>query len=438
VGVYKHETGKWRLRIALAPGVRLSWAFDRKEDAQDYEGTLRAIRSAKRNDLIRYITDHRGQLDELRKAIAREGGVSKVEVDQLVANADATSVGQVAQEFYEYCLQPSAKSRLQRPFAPTTASAYKSHIKRFIKWLPGGATTRLASINETTLAHYHQHRVSVDKLSPVGADRSVTPIQALMSWATDPARRRAGVVAGAHPLRFTKSKAVPAEAKALTAEEMQRVRQHCPPEIWSIFEVTLGLGLRITECLFLRVSDVDFGERIVVIQPHTDRRLKTDSSAREVPIPDGLLKLLRRVVANSDGWHLWSEEWRAKGPSASADAWRAGYHRLAKKWAKACRDANVKATIHALRHTYGSRLADADVPPRDIAALMGHKSVATTERYWRTKETRKRSRAALKAVGATLLTIAAPPVPQSRAKSAKGRGSSAPKKRPATKKTGRQ
>ncbi len=216
------------------------------------------------------------------------------------------------------------------------------------------------------------------------------------------------------------------------------IRREAEREIWSIFEVTLGLGLRITECLFLRVRDIDFQEGIVVIQPHTDRRLKTDSSAREVPIPDGLLKLLRRVVAASDGWHLWSEEWRAKGPSESADAWRAGYHRLAKKWAKACRDANVKATIHSLRHTYGSRLADADVPPRDIATLMGHKSIATTERYWRTKETRKRNRAALTAVGATLLTVAAPPVPQSRAKSTKGRGASAAKKRPATKKTGRK
>lgn len=196
-------------------------------------------------------------------------------------------------------------------------------------------------------------------------------------------------------MRFTKSRAAPAEPKALLPEELQRVRQHCPPEIWSIFEVTLGLGLRITECLFLRVSDIDFEEGIVTIQPHPDRRLKTSSSAREVPIPNGLMRLLRRVVAERDGAHLWSGEWRAKGPSTSADAWRAGYHRLAKKWAKACREATVTATIHAPRHTYGARLADADVPPRDIAALMGHKSVATTERYWRTKETRKRNRAAL-------------------------------------------
>jgi hypothetical protein len=38
-------------------------------------------------------------------------------------------------------------------------------------------------------------------------------------------------------------------------------------------------------------------------------------------------------------------------------------------------------TIHTLRHTFGSLLALAGVPMRKIQALMGHKSITTTEGY---------------------------------------------------------
>lgn len=38
-------------------------------------------------------------------------------------------------------------------------------------------------------------------------------------------------------------------------------------------------------------------------------------------------------------------------------------------------------TIHTLRHTFGSHLAMAGVPMHVIQKLMGHRNLATTERY---------------------------------------------------------
>jgi integrase len=37
---------------------------------------------------------------------------------------------------------------------------------------------------------------------------------------------------------------------------------------------------------------------------------------------------------------------------------------------------------HDLRRSFGQRLADAGVPPRDLQAIMRHSSITTTERYY--------------------------------------------------------
>lgn len=55
-------------------------------------------------------------------------------------------------------------------------------------------------------------------------------------------------------------------------------------------------------------------------------------------------------------------------------------------------------TLHDIRHTYGTRLAEAGVPPHEIKALMGHASLASTERYLHAGEERmQRARDALSA-----------------------------------------
>jgi site-specific recombinase XerD len=54
-------------------------------------------------------------------------------------------------------------------------------------------------------------------------------------------------------------------------------------------------------------------------------------------------------------------------------------------------------TAHDMRHTYGSRLADENVPVHEIAALMGHASLRSVQRYLHATEERfKRARDALK------------------------------------------
>jgi integrase len=60
----------------------------------------------------------------------------------------------------------------------------------------------------------------------------------------------------------------------------------------------------------------------------------------------------------------------------------ARYVTIKTAWGNACRRAGIKdLRFHDLRHTFGTRAADAGVPLNAIRDVMGHKSTAMTERY---------------------------------------------------------
>jgi integrase len=58
------------------------------------------------------------------------------------------------------------------------------------------------------------------------------------------------------------------------------------------------------------------------------------------------------------------------------------YTSLKTAWKTACKQAGItNLRIHDLRHTFGTRAADAGAPLRAIQDVMGHSSIAMTERY---------------------------------------------------------
>jgi integrase/recombinase XerC len=138
----------------------------------------------------------------------------------------------------------------------------------------------------------------------------------------------------------------------------------------AVFMLLYGAGLRISEALSLKMSDAPFGETI---------RIKgKGAKTRIVPlIPAARLSLeryleLRRAAESGDEPLFLSVRGRPLSPRL--------VQMTMKTHAKAL-GLDDSATPHALRHAFATHLLAAGGDLRSIQELLGHASIAATQRY---------------------------------------------------------
>lgn len=138
-----------------------------------------------------------------------------------------------------------------------------------------------------------------------------------------------------------------------------------------LFELIQKSGLRISEALGLKVSDI----RVVDGEAKSVRVIGKGNKERQVPLPE----TFQRVMAMSIADKYRDEYLFAKKPGGKPVGQHAARAYLKKLIEKAGID--KKVTPHKLRHTYATRLLEKDVQLIDIQALLGHESIATTQIY---------------------------------------------------------
>ena len=159
--------------------------------------------------------------------------------------------------------------------------------------------------------------------------------------------------------------------KFMTSEELSAFFAACPPWERRIFSILLLSGMRRGEMENLEWSDVRFDLGVILIQAKSFWRPKTDE--RVIPLSEGLRTVLVEEYAERR-----SDRWVAGNREGGQE-----FH-LLPKLKKICRKANITpaaATVHALRHSFGAHLRMAGVPLANIADLMGHRDLATTQIY---------------------------------------------------------
>ncbi len=140
-------------------------------------------------------------------------------------------------------------------------------------------------------------------------------------------------------------------------------------------------GLRQGELIALRWQDIAWEDRRVrVVRNHVLGQFDTPKSrrsARSVPLSSQLARELRR----------WQQATRWRAPDAlvfaepvSGDVLRRGA--LMRRYRRALKAAQIDPhRFHDLRHTFGTAMAAAGVPMRTLQEWMGHRDIATTQRY---------------------------------------------------------
>lgn len=147
------------------------------------------------------------------------------------------------------------------------------------------------------------------------------------------------------------------------------IRNHC------IIEVLYGCGLRVSELVNLRISNINFNENFIKVEGKGDK-------IRLVPVADYTLNLISDYIQNTRSQGKIAPKFEDflflnnRGKSLT----RVMIFTFIKEYAQ---KADIRKSIspHTFRHSYATHLLRNGADLRFIQDMLGHSSITTTEIY---------------------------------------------------------
>ncbi|MCU7940492.1 MAG: site-specific integrase [gamma proteobacterium symbiont of Bathyaustriella thionipta] len=161
----------------------------------------------------------------------------------------------------------------------------------------------------------------------------------------------------------------------LTVEEVTRLIDAATPKYQAAFSIAYGAGLRISEIVVLKTSDID-SERMCI---HVEQG--KGSKDRYALLSPVLLEKLRDWWRYGKAHHyLLKGGWLFPGQNPINPM---STRTLSRVCLAAAHDAGIekRVTMHLLRHSFATHLLEQKVDIRVIQVLLGHSKLETTSIY---------------------------------------------------------
>jgi integron integrase len=196
----------------------------------------------------------------------------------------------------------------------------------------------------------------------------------------------------------------------LTRKEVKTVLAHMRGDRWLMASLMYGTGLRLMECLRLRVQDIDFERSEILVRSGKGAkdRITMLPESLKAPLHEHLNEV--RKVHEQDKAAGWGsvplpnaldrkypnagKEWRWQWVFPQERRWKnhrtleQGRHHVdASIIQKAVREAATRAglikraTCHSFRHSFATHLIESGYDIRTVQELLGHKDIKTTMIY---------------------------------------------------------
>jgi integron integrase len=286
-----------------------------------------------------------------------------------------------------------------RHYSARTEEAYLDWVMRLMRHYPGTSPEQLGKAElEAFLTH-----LAVDL--NVSASTQNQGRSALILFYKEVLALDVGDLRGMVPARMPRRLPV-----VLTRDEARAVLDRLPGVYALMGRLLYGSGLRLMECLRLRVKDLDFAQREVIVR---DGKGQHD---RRTMLPTSLIAPLQEQLQAAKQFHIadlaaghgevylpfalarkfpkapreWKWQYVFPADQLSIDPQSGVLRRhhigegaLQKAVREAVRAAGITkhATCHTFRHSFATHLLEAGYDIRTVQELLGHADVKTTMIY---------------------------------------------------------
>ncbi len=287
----------------------------------------------------------------------------------------------------------------RRHYSPRTEKAYIDWMSRFVRYQGGRPPEEMGAPEIVAFLTY----LAVQRrLSPATQRQALSAL--LFLYRTVLGRKLDGLDAQVHV------RSAPSAPVVLSVEEIRVVLSHMHGQNRLIATLLYGGGLRLMECLRLRIKDLDWERRQLCVRQGKGRRdryttlpasLRPGLTAhfetlrtlhrrdllagfRGVTLPNALKRKLGS--ASRDGsWQWLFPATRLAADRSTGELRRHHLHESAPQ--RAVRRAALAAglakrvTPHTFRHSFATHLLEAETDIRTIQELLGHRELKTTMIY---------------------------------------------------------
>ena len=289
-----------------------------------------------------------------------------------------------------------------RHYSPKTLKTYRSHISKFQVFTKSIAPELL------TPEHVKDFLTWLAVKKKVSATTQNLAFNSILFFFRHVLGKEFGKIEG-----VVRAKRRPYIPVVLSREEIDDVVRHLDPSYRLIVKMLYGCGLRLFECMGLRIQCLNFDAGVVTVHDGKGQRDRT------VPLPQVIVQELRDHVQELKELHrqdlskgyagvflvnalekkyknaarqfVWQWLFPAKRLTREEDTGEMRrYHlhetHVQKAIRRAVDEAGIckRATAHTFRHSYASHLLQNNYDIRTIQELLGHSDVRTTMIYTHT------------------------------------------------------
>lgn len=285
-------------------------------------------------------------------------------------------------------------------YAYRTEQTYCDWIVRYIRF--HGGKTHPRDMGKTEIDAYLSHLATNKKVSASTQRQALNAIIFLYRSVLDKS------IEGR--IEPTRAKRHPRPPVVMTKREVKRVLGQMRGIHLLMAKILYGSGLRLMECIRLRVQDLDFERNLIYvraakgnkdrttlfpksIQPEMQNQLEEveylhdedlEQGYGEVYLPDALARKYPHAAREFRWQYVFPSKKRSVDPRTGVER---RHHVLESGLQKAVKVAVDRAgimkriTCHTFRHSFATHMLENGVYIRVVQGLMGHADVKTTEIY---------------------------------------------------------